>query len=582
MRRFLLISIPLALVAVLAAFGATDRIRPTQTKTSVATHHMQNGGVRATMPALERGVEHAYDLTLRQTVQPKGGEAMSVAVSGTWAVAYAGSDATGEVFRAELRDVKSIVVRRGSVDIPMPVEEFTRPFYFTTSDEGRLLALQFSPGMQDLVRGTLTCLAALAQRSAIAADTLGDYEAAYAEDTHGIHRTRVRYSRVTGGDVIGVTIVETGTDFTLREDGWPSSISGREVTRVGHGDMFVLGQQEFALRHTATAKVDAGWPEGLEVSAVDAAAAAANADEIDDRQLAGDATFPDLMAELAKLTNSHDRGYQFLRLAALMRLDPRVVDEATRAVLAKADSSDVVVGALGEAGTPQAQRALAGLLDSNALDGERRVQAAVALGLTGSPTSETLDALAQQSKQGGEIGDTALLAYGNATLRISDENPSDASRRVDDLLGRLAQANSDEERAIVLRALGNTGDPRILPALSAHIGSTSVLVRTAATEALRLVPGDEVMIIGALDDAVLDVRAAALFAAVDHDMNVLRPALAKTLQREREDSLRRGIIELAADARAVLRPLLEYAAAHDPDQELRALAKHYLDESGSS
>lgn len=580
MRRFLLIGVPVALVAVLAAFGSTDRIRPPQAKSHALVHHMQVGSVRVTMPSLERGLEHAYDVSLTQTVQPKGGEAVRVAVTGTWAVAYAGSDATGQVFRAELRDATS-VVRRGSVDVPMPVEEFTRPYYFTTSDEGRILALQFSPGMQELARGTLTSLATLGQRSAIAADTLGDYEATYAEDAHGIHRTRVRYSRVTGGDAIAVTIVETGTDFVLREDGWPSSITGREVTRVGNGEMTVLGQQEFALRHTATAAIDAGWPKGLEVSAVDAAAANANADDLDDRQLAGNATFPDLMTELAKLTDSHDRGYQFLRLAALMRLDPNAVEEARRAVLANAAGADVVVGAMGEAGTPQAQHTLASLLDSSALDGERRVQAAVALGLTGSPTTATLDALAQQSKQGGEVGDTALLAYGNATLRMSDENPAEAARHVDDLLARLAQATTDEERAMVLRALGNTGDGRILPALSPYLAATSVMVRTAATEALRLVPGDEAMIIAALGDAVLDVRAAAVLAAANHDMNVLRPALAGVLQRDREDSVRRAIIELAADA-PVLRPLLVEAAAHDADPELRALAKRLLDESGSA
>jgi hypothetical protein len=578
MPRFLFIGAPIALVAGFVAFGARDDVRPRKTTSSV--HHMPLGSVRVTMPSLERGVEHAYDVSLVQTVTPKGGEAVRVAVTGTWAVTYAGSDATGAVFRAELRNAKP-TVRRGTVDIAMPASDFVRPYYFTTSDEGRLLALQFSPGMQELARGALTSLATLGQRSAIASDTLGDYEATYAEDASGIHRTRVRYARVTGGDAIKVTIDETGTDFALRADGWPNAIRGREVTTVGNGDMTVVGQQEFELRHTATATIDPGWPEGLEVSAVDAATASARAQELEDRDLAGDANFADLMAELAKITDTHARGYQFLRLAALMRLDPKVIDEAVRAVAANAPDSDVVVGALGEAGTPQAQRALVGLLDTGRIDDEHRVQAAVALGLTGSPTSATLDSLAQLSQAHDEVGDTALLAYGNATLRASDEDPSDAARRVDDLLARLARATDDEERAVLLRALGNTGDPRILPALSTYVAVPSVLVRTAAVEALRLVPGDEAMIISALADGVLDVRAAAVFAAANHDMNALRPALARALQRDREDSIRRAIIELAADS-PLLRPLLVDASAHDPDPELRALAKRLLDESGSA
>jgi hypothetical protein len=507
---------------------------------------MQLGGTHAAMPALERGVEHAFEVSLAQTVTPKGGEAVRVAVTGTWAVAYAGSDATGAVFRAELRDVKP-VVRRGTVDVPVAAELFSRPYYFTTSEDGRLLALQYPPGMQELARGVLTQLATIGQRSAIGSDTLGDYEAEYREDKLGLHRTRARYARVTGGDAIAVTIVETGTDFALREDGWPNAIRGREVTSVGNGDMTVLAQQEFELRHSAIAKIDPGSPQGLEVSRVDTAAASARAQELADQDLAGDATFSDLMAELAKITDEHARGYQFLRLSARMRLDEKAVDEAARAVAANASNADVIVGALGEAGTPKAQRVLADIIDTPALDGERRVQAAVALGLTSSPTVASLDALAQLSKQHDEVGDTALLAYGNAAMR--DEDPADAARRVDDLLARLARATSDDERAVIVRALGNTGDRRILPALTAAFGSTSMLVRVAAVEAMRLVPGAEGMIGTALRDRVVDVRAAAVFAAT---------------------------------GRPELRPLLVDVAAHDPEPEVRELAQHALDESGSA
>ena len=38
------------------------------------------------------------------------------------------------------------------------------------------------------------------------------------------------------------------------------------------------------------------------------------------------------MAELAQITDTHARGYQFLRIAALMRLDAKAIDEARRAI----------------------------------------------------------------------------------------------------------------------------------------------------------------------------------------------------------------------------------------------------------
>jgi HEAT repeat protein len=363
----------------------------------------------------------------------------------------------------------------------------------------------------------------------------------------------------------------------VRADGWADAISGREVTRIGTPQFGMLGEQKFELRHASTTRIEAGWPDGLETVAVDAIAANAQADEVDDQQLVDGATLSDLLAAIAQTTDDQARGYQFMRLGALLRLDANSIDEAARAIAAKDPAAMMLISALGEAGTPRAQAALARMLDGSVLDDHQREQAAVALGLTDAPTDGTFDALARASRREGDAGNTALLALGNAALRAADDNPAEAARRVDELLAQLARTTSDEERALVLRALGNTGDVRILAAVASALASGSVPVRIAATEALRLVPGSEALIASALRDRVADVRAAAVFACAERDLAALAAPLATVVQREPEVQIRRAVIELAGD-HAALRSLLVHAAARDSDRELRELAARLLSE----
>jgi hypothetical protein len=72
-----------------------------------------------------------------------------------------------------------------------------------------------------------------------------------------------------------------------------------------------------------------------------------------------------------------------------------------------------------------------------------------------------------------------------------------------------------------------------------------------------------------------------VFAAADRDLNVLKPTLSSVLQRDRDESIRRAIIELAGRA-PLLRQLLVDAADHDPDEELRDLSRRLLAEMGSA
>ena len=271
--------------------------------------------------------------------------------------------------------------------------------------------------------------------------------------------------------MIAASIVKTGTDIALRGDGWPDRFEGNEVTRIGTDEISVIVDAKFTIRHRAVAHgVKPGWHDGLAAVAVDATTSRVSQDQAD-RELVAGASLADLLAELARIgDDDHARGYQFLRIAALFRLDPDAARAGARLVLdGKVSDDGVIIGALAD---------------------DTRTRAAIALGLTEAPTQDTLAALEKAAKTAdGDLASSATLAQGNAALRMHDEAPAASAHQVDALLARLELATTDEERALVIRALGNTADERIVAALDRALASTSVMLRIAATEALRLLPG---------------------------------------------------------------------------------------------
>src|SRR5262249_16226560 len=136
-----------------------------------------------------------------------------------------------------------------------------------------------------------------------------------------------------------------------------------------------------------------------------------------------------------------------------------------------------IIGALGEAGTKPAQHELADLLGSQTLSEDARAHAAIALGTTKTPTAETLAVLdAASQRDDGDVSATATLASGNAAFRLRDVDPNASNAEVDDLIQRYRAAPDDDTRVLLLRALGNTGDPRIEPALAVALGSESIAI----------------------------------------------------------------------------------------------------------
>jgi HEAT repeat protein len=211
-----------------------------------------------------------------------------------------------------------------------------------------------------------------------------------------------------------------------------------------------------------------------------------------------------------------------------------------------------------------------------------RSRAAVALGLTPTPTRDTLAALHDAAMGHGPLADAALLAVGNSALRAARLDSSAAGGAVAALLARFAAAPDDVERVRVVRALGNTGDPRILPAIDQALASSSDAVRSAGVEALRLFPGPTVdsLLVRALADRDAGVRSAAVFAASYRDLAPLAAALARSARHDPASMVRRAIVDLAAERMAdpSWHAIVVWAAANDRDRDVREAARWILEQ----
>ncbi len=575
-----------AVIVVVARLARTDETG--DAAAAARSGEVHRGGLRISARDLSAGIEHRYAISMDHASKPNEGDPFALAIEGEWAL---GVVATGDpvitTIRAELHEPR---VRLRGVTTPAP--KLSVPYTFTIGSDGRLLALQLPKDLDPDSRMVLTALAATAQIAdggtaaawtAIETDSLGSYEAKYTREGAALAKTKVAYRKA--GEPLAVRVLASSTAISLRADGWAASIEQRESLDVGFDKVSVAVAGTTTLRHLGERRVVAMLPIGLETVAIDAVSAATR--DQDDRELLDGASLADLIYVLGSVRDDGNAAaHTYLRMVALFRLHPDAARGAGEQLLGgKLDPRDAsaVIGALGEAGTPVAQQALSKVVDASTVAEDQRVAGALSLGLTDTPLPSTIQTLQTAAKStDADLSATAMLALGNAALRMANSDATAAARQVDELLARLERAGDVSERVILLRALGNTGDARILPALELALASPSDVVRAAAAESLRLIPDAraDALIIAMLDDASPIVRTSSVFAATHRRLDPVVQALAAHARDDKDASVRRAIVELAGqrmnELPSLLRPIVVNAAERDADADVREIAKKFL------
>jgi HEAT repeat protein len=300
------------------------------------------------------------------------------------------------------------------------------------------------------------------------------------------------------------------------------------------------------------------------------------------RQFIDDATAEQLIEQIA----AEDKGQGDIqaRLAALIRLDSSAVaqvDTATREGYGDAH----LLGALGAAGTPEAQQALIALAADASLPLHVQQAAIEALHAVDEPTADTMAALELLTNvENDEIKKSASYALGALAGKLAATDEAQASAYVQKIVAQFEAAQSDGERMRLLDALGNAGRPEGLESIAQGLTSADSVVRDIAARALRKIdaPQADAMLSDLLlSEAEADVREAALFAAGFRRFSPLAAALSAILQREPESHLRGQAVGLLAtylqrDGDLEVVPLLKWVAANDPDTMLRQNAARVL------
>lgn len=516
-----------------------------------------------------------------------------------------------------LEQVKLTAPGQPGADTSRAVATLERPV-LASFEAGRVKELRAAPDPDPLAAGLIRTVVAGLQLgaseygaegwTAIEQDAAGEYDVEYRVESPGRYRTRkTRYhgvARPAGG------ALPIGVDLT------PQIVSSRGSLEVEAG---VLHRREWRdeLRAMLGAGADARSTTELRLERAGPATPVkelARWEELtailvplgergrrtgphldfDVARTAG-TTFAQTLQELEALASgprgatplTEEQKGQALRqegrlvsaLAAFLRQDDARVGVVTARVRAGSPTARRLLEALGAAGTPRAQEALAGL----ALDPKQAVAtrelAAHSLVRSQRPTEASVRAL-ESMLADDRLRQYGLLGLGTYCRELragGDPATADAiARRLGDA---LAAATSRTDRVLALRAVANSGHEALLERVRPLLADADPTLRGAAVEALRLmkVPEVDPLITAALGDARASVRRAALNAAeVREPTSALLAAVSQAARASADAGTRKDavlLLERWLPAHPELRTTLQQIAASEADGTVRQLAE---------
>jgi HEAT repeat protein len=381
-------------------------------------------------------------------------------------------------------------------------------------------------------------------------------------------------------------------------DGVLETVEGNERLRVPLGNAAFQADTHITLRllHRGMAAAEGLDAAGLRRSALydygpEVAPPAAQLEQRR-RDLVAGATFATLAKELeglpASSANWEARWNVKRRMTALLELDPANLP-ALRDRLKRSrskDETEMLLAALSDANTPEAQASLADLARDGEASADLRGSALMHLGLQQHPTTDTvasLSALAEKSDR-EDLRSAATLALGSAARQArAAGTEGDAPRAaVGQLTGAYARASDPEQRKLYLDALGNAADPAALPAIKEALADPDPVIRGAAANAARSIPGSEAeaVIATALKDADSGVRTRALMALDDRPLTARVAEILDTMLRtESGPGTRAKVVSILGRGLRALpaaRAPLEWARDNDPVPSVREAAARAL------
>lgn len=335
-------------------------------------------------------------------------------------------------------------------------------------------------------------------------DAMGEYLSSYKYDKEAntFYRNKLFYKRaelsLPGGKETKIQVTKSDTEFLLHEEFWLTSVKSNEavVVRTHLGNEFIRSRAISSLTRNderpvvAVQSLPTKWEKTL--SQQRKPKLDVQAPQFDDNV---EGIPRDFDAAVAELKRGHAGGRldaQLVhRLIVFLRKNPNAIAQFVAAIKRQEFSDDLqatLFFIFERAGTPEIQKALISILQDGEHREMNRMRAAHAVGETDAPIAEAVDALIYNSREFStedSLASTSLLALGILERRQTTKDPETAERVNEELLSQIAQVNiSDEQRAVLSEALGNTGNEKNESVLSQQLGSQSASVRRSAARGL--------------------------------------------------------------------------------------------------
>jgi hypothetical protein len=427
----------------------------------------------------------------------------------------------------------------------------------------------------------------------------------------GVERTRVRYERfeaLPNADPGSLSVVSLDgrTSLSFAREGLLASIDTNESLRVVDraGDERIVAELRFRMTLKDSARIEVRELEAA--GYLSYGAPTSNGPTMREQMIAqriDGLTRDQLVLDLTALGNAgtmpeHTR-YMW-RATALLAEDPEACDALLALVRSgklSGKGQALVLDLLASAGSPAAQHALVEALKLPAVRrSKERALLVQRISTIETPTAETLAAAWETYREGERSGDRDVRFAGAFALGASAGNAA-KSGRVDearDYVRKLRHAadgaKDPNDKAAMLRALGNAGLPETGDYVRRSSADGDPRVREAAALALR--EGDDRantdVLVGLVGDASRDVQAAALASLAARPLDAAHlEAIAALVLAGRLDPELFGLLlnvvgPHAGEAPAVAsiaRFLLEHEGTSTP---LRARARAVLARSGGA
>ncbi len=195
----------------------------------------------------------------------------------------------------------------------------------------------------------------------------------------------------------------------------------------------------------------------------------------------------------------------------------------------KGGTAALLIHAMERAGTPEAQEALVMIMeDPSSFRHWNQIRAIVALGGVETATDEALTALLNISRNRVEgetldLSNTALVAVGSIGSTFRDSDPDRAGWVREELSMSLQSGGDSTEAGMVLKAMGNMGDPALANEIIPYLNHNSSFVRASAAETLGRT-GTEKNITLLTDQLIVEKSAMVRSAIVTGMVNIDNPS----------------------------------------------------------